>query len=64
MPEAFLKCVKNGGKVRTKRLKDGKYMKICYLNGESFTGEIHEGKKKKLLVKKRILRKVKNKVGD
>ena len=61
MPEDFLRCVKAGGKVRTKKLKDGKYIKICFLNGKSYAGEVHEGKKEKLIEKKRILRKVKNK---
>jgi hypothetical protein len=39
MPEAFTKCVKNGGKVRTKSLKGGKYIHICYKNGKSYAGE-------------------------
>jgi len=44
MPKKFVACVKNGGRVRTKRLPKGKYMHICFKNGESFAGEI---KKKK-----------------
>lgn len=39
MPEAFLKCVADGGDVRTKDLGNGEYMKICYLNGKSYPGE-------------------------
>jgi hypothetical protein len=49
MPAAFEKCVKNGGKVRTKKLGGGKYMHICYLNGKSYAGEVKTklgGKKK------------------
>jgi len=42
MPADFLKCIKDGGRVRTKRLKDGRYMKICYLNGKSYDGEVKE----------------------
>ena len=40
MPAGFEKCRKNGGKVRTKTLKDGKYMHICVLNGKSYGGEV------------------------
>ena len=40
MPEAFLECVRSGGRVRTKRLKGGKYMRICYKDGESYAGEV------------------------
>ena len=40
MPEAFERCVKNGGKVITKTLKGGKYLHICYLNGKSYAGEV------------------------
>ena len=46
MPKDFEDCVKNGGKVRTKKLKDGKYMKICYdKNGNSHSGEVKTKKK-------------------
>lgn len=44
MPQAFNECIKNGGRVRTKKLKGGKYIKICYLNGKSYAGEVHEKK--------------------
>ena len=60
MPAAFLKCVKNGGRVRTKNLSGNKYMHICFLNGKSYAGEVK--KKKSKLVKKKILRKYKKKV--
>jgi len=42
MPEDFLNCVKKGGRVRTKKLKDGKYIKICFLKGKSYAGEVKE----------------------
>lgn len=42
MPLAFERCRKNGGKIRTKTLSDGRYMHICILNGKSFAGEIKE----------------------
>ena len=45
MPAAFEACVKSGGRVRTKKLKDGKYIRICFAaNGKSYPGEV---KKKK-----------------
>lgn len=46
MPKDFTDCVKNGGKVRTKKLKNGKYIKICYdKNGNSYSGEVKKKKK-------------------
>ena len=44
MPAAFERCVKNGGKVRTKSLGNGKYMHICFLNGKSYSGEVKTAK--------------------
>lgn len=46
MPAAFNRCVARGGKVRTKKLKGGKYMPICYIDGKSYPGEVHSKKKK------------------
>jgi len=40
MPAAFLKCVKEGGKVRTKALSNGRYMHICFKGGKSYAGEV------------------------
>ena len=45
MPKDFEDCVKNGGKVKTKKLSKNKYIKICYLNGKSYSGEVHTIKK-------------------
>ena len=45
MPKSFDNCVKRGGRVRTKKLKDGKYIRICYLNGKSYAGEVKKSKK-------------------
>jgi len=57
MPADFTKCVKNGGKVVTKKLKGGKYMNICYdKDGNSYQGEvktIKKGKSKKHYAKKK-----------
>lgn len=44
MPKLFDKCVKEGGRVRTKALKDGKYIRICFKDGKSYAGHV---KKKK-----------------
>ena len=40
MPAAFEKCVKDGGKVRTKDLGKGKYMHICFIGGKSYPGYV------------------------
>lgn len=45
MPAAFDRCVKNGGKVRTKKLSGGRYQHICFLNGKSYAGEVKTKKK-------------------
>ena len=44
MPLAFLRCVREGGRVRTKKLPGGKYIRICFKNGKSYPGEIHTKK--------------------
>lgn len=46
MPEGFDKCVKNNGRVRTKTLKDGKYIHICFKDGKSYPGEVKTKRKK------------------
>ena len=46
MPESFDKCVNEGGRVRTIKLKGGRYMRICYLNGKSHAGEVKTKAKK------------------
>ena len=45
MPAAFDRCVKRGGKVRTKTLPGGKYQHICFIDGKSYAGEIKTKKK-------------------
>lgn len=48
MPAAFDKCVKAGGRVRTKTLKGGKYVHICFINGKSYAGHVKtKGKEEK-----------------
>lgn len=53
MPEAFLKCQRQGGKIRTVSgpnklmgLEKGQYLHICILKGKVFRGEVKtkEGK--------------------
>ncbi len=46
MPQAFLNCVKNGGRVRTKNLGGGKYIHLCFKDGKSYSGEVRIAKKK------------------
>jgi hypothetical protein len=45
MPAAFMKCVRSGGRVRTRKLKDGKYIKLCFRNGKSYAGEVKKAKR-------------------
>ena len=42
MPEDFERCVKSRGRVRTKKLSGGKFMRICFKGGKSYAGEVHE----------------------
>lgn len=44
MPADFDKCVKDGGRVRTKSLSKGRYMRLCFLNGKSYSGEVKKSK--------------------
>lgn len=44
MPAAFTNCISRGGRVRTKSLPNGRYIKICFLNGKSHAGEVHTKK--------------------
>jgi len=51
MPKSFEACVRKGGRVRTKTLKDGKYIKICFIGGKSYAGEVHTKKKTSYIAK-------------
>ncbi len=47
MPEGFDKCQVDGGRIRTMKLKGGRYMRICYDKaGKSHAGEVKTGKSK------------------
>ncbi len=54
-PKAFEDCVKGGGRVRTKTLSDGRYIRICFPKGggPGIVGEVHEkvGEKLKQAIK-------------
>jgi hypothetical protein len=54
MPEAFDKCVANGGRVRTKKLSGGRYIHICFPKGggPSVAGEVKKKQKTWLTRKK------------
>lgn len=46
MPKDFEDCVKSGGKLRTKKLKNDKYIHICYdKRGKAYSGEVMTKKK-------------------
>ena len=49
-PADFDNCVKNGGRVRTKTLSDGRYIHICFPKGggPGVAGEVKERKGNKL----------------
>ena len=48
MPADFERCIKEGGRVRRKTLSDGRYINICFKDGKSYAGEVHERKGEKL----------------
>jgi len=54
MPLAFERCVRAGGRVRTKKVGGGKYMHICFLNGKSYAGEVKVAKSHTEPLKRRI----------
>jgi hypothetical protein len=47
MPAAFNKCVSRGGRVRTKSLRNGKFMHLCFSGGKSYAGEVKKRKAKR-----------------
>ena len=47
MPEGFDRCQKAGGRIRTMKVKGGRYMKICFDKaGKSHAGEVHKKESK------------------
>ena len=51
MPADFLRCIKDGGRVRTKELSGNKYMRICFKDGKSYAGEPQTRKSAKSFIK-------------
>ena len=47
MPKAFDNCVKNGGRIKTIKPRSDVYIKVCWLNGKSYPGEVHHNKEEK-----------------
>lgn len=47
MPEEFIRCYHAGGKIITKDLGDGKYLKVCYPKGggKPIPGHVEHRKK-------------------
>jgi len=45
MPADFLACVAQRGRVRTKKLPKGRFIRICFLGGKSYPGEVRKAKK-------------------
>ena len=47
MPADFDKCEREGGRIRTMKLKDGRYMHVCWdKQGKSHAGEVKSKKEK------------------
>jgi len=46
MPREFLKCIKNGGKVVTKKIGKNKYVRLCKYKGKWTRGEVKRKKSK------------------
>ena len=46
MPKDFDRCVKRGGRVRTKKVSGGRYMHICWDDEGSHAGHVKKKKGK------------------
>ena len=46
MPQAFVRCVRGGGRVRTISHGKNAYQYVCYRGGRSYAGEVHHKKEK------------------
>jgi hypothetical protein len=44
MPENFNRCVAEGGRVRTIKVGQNKYVHVCYKDGKSYSGEVKQKK--------------------
>lgn len=45
MPKDFEKCIKDGGKIITKKVNSKQYIHVCYIGGKSYSGEVKDYKK-------------------
>ena len=46
MPEDFERCRREGGRIRTMKVKGGRFMRICFDKaGKSHAGEVRKTKK-------------------
>ena len=52
-PADFDRCIKEGGKVRTKTINDMEYMHVCFKDGKSYAGDV---KKKMKLSHKKMMK--------
>jgi hypothetical protein len=39
MPKSFTRCVASGGRVRTKKLPESRYIHVCFKGGKAYAGE-------------------------
>lgn len=51
MPADFERCVREGGRVRTKDIGKNQYMHICFKGGKSYAGEVKTKKRGAFLKK-------------
>jgi len=44
MPKNFKDAIKQGARVRTKKLSGGRYVHQAFLDGRTYSGEVHKKK--------------------
>jgi len=47
MPKDFNRCVKKGGRVRTRKLPKGRYQRVCFDEKGGHAGEVKKRKPRK-----------------
>ena len=47
MAASFDKCYAEGGEITTETLSNGRYRRVCTLNGKKYYGKLQESKKGK-----------------
>lgn len=53
MPANFEACVRRGGRVRTRKLGKGRYVHVCFADGQSWAGEVKTTEEHKELMRGR-----------